>query len=58
MKKLKLILLSAMTGLMFMFTGCQDDAKIASQNLTKAADNFEITRRIVFYNGITGAKDT
>jgi hypothetical protein len=33
--------------------GC-DDAKIASANLSKAADNFEINRRIVFYNGITG----
>lgn len=30
------------------------DADIASQNLSKAADQFEITRRIVFYNGITG----
>ena len=54
MKKLKLMLLSTMAGLAFIFTGCQDDAKIASQNLSKAADNFEITRRIVFYNGITG----
>ena len=30
------------------------DANIASKNLSVAADNFEITRRIVFYNGITG----
>jgi multisubunit Na+/H+ antiporter MnhB subunit len=30
------------------------DADIASSNLSKAADNFEIQRRIVFYNGITG----
>lgn len=29
------------------------DADIASQNLSKAADNFEVNRRIVFYNGIT-----
>lgn len=34
-------------------SGCQDQAKLASQNLSKAADNFEITRRIVFVNGIT-----
>ncbi len=33
--------------------GC-DDAKVASANLSRAADNFEITRRIVFYNGVTG----
>ncbi len=30
-----------------------DDATIVSQNLSKAADNFEIMRRIVFINGIT-----
>jgi len=29
------------------------DANIASRNLSKAADMFEIQRRIVFYNGIT-----
>jgi hypothetical protein len=30
------------------------DADIASRNLSQAAGMFEITRRIVFYNGITG----
>jgi len=30
-----------------------DDATIASRNLSKAADNFEILRRVVFMNGIT-----
>lgn len=35
--------------------GCSSsDADIASHNISKAADQFEITRRIVFYNGITG----
>ncbi len=34
-------------------TGCQDDAQVASHNLSKAADNFEINRRVVFYDGIT-----
>jgi hypothetical protein len=34
--------------------GCASDADVASTNLSKAADMFEITRRIVFYNGITG----
>ena len=32
--------------------GC-DDADVANRNLSKAADNFEVVRRIVFYNGIT-----
>lgn len=30
------------------------DAGVASSNLSRAADQFEISRRIVFYNGITG----
>jgi len=30
------------------------DADIASHNLSKAADYFEVNRRVVFYNGITG----
>ncbi len=34
--------------------GCeQNDARVASRNLSVAADNFEINRRIVFVNGIT-----
>jgi hypothetical protein len=49
MKSLSVILLLAITVL----AGCTD-ASIASNNLSKAADNFEINRRIVFYNGITG----
>jgi hypothetical protein len=35
-------------------TACSSDADVASENLSNAADNFEINRRIVFYNGITG----
>ena len=34
--------------------GCQKDADVASRNLSNAADMFEINRRVVFYNGITG----
>jgi uncharacterized lipoprotein NlpE involved in copper resistance len=33
--------------------GCSNDADVASRNLSQAADNFEINRRVVFYNGIT-----
>lgn len=33
---------------------CSNDADVASRNLSQAADNFEINRRIVFYNGVTG----
>lgn len=34
--------------------GCASDADVASRNLSQAADMFEINRRVVFYNGITG----
>ena len=33
--------------------GCSD-ATVVSNNLSKSANNFELSRRIVFYNGITG----
>ena len=35
-------------------SGCPEDAEVASYNLSKKADNFELNRRVVFYNGITG----
>lgn len=49
MKKL-IAIIAAMGAL----AGCTSDADVASRNLSKAADQFEVTRRIVFYNGITG----
>lgn len=50
---MKKILLSAFfAGMAVILSSCTD-ADIASENLSKAADNFEIDRRIVFYNGIT-----
>lgn len=51
MRKLTLAALAATS--MLALAGCQDDAQVASYNISKAADNFEIDRRIVFYNGIT-----
>jgi hypothetical protein len=39
-------------GLLVGLAAC-NDADVASHNLSKAADQFEINRRIVFYNGIT-----
>ncbi len=49
MKKYFAILLSV-----FALAGCISDADRAAQNLSTAADNFEINRRVVFYNGVTG----
>lgn len=37
----------------FFLIGCSTDADVASQNLSKSADMFEINRRVVFLNGIT-----
>jgi len=34
-------------------TACSRDADVVSRNLSTAADQFEIPRRVVFYNGIT-----
>lgn len=52
----KSILAAATAGALLVatFAGCSSDADVASKNLSNAADNFEVTRRIVFYNGITG----
>lgn len=36
-----------------LLAGC-NEADIASKNVSKAADMFEVNRRVVFYNGITG----
>ncbi|WP_298965104.1 hypothetical protein [uncultured Roseibium sp.] len=35
-----------------LLAACQDDARVASHNISKAADNFEIVRRVVFMNSI------
>lgn len=48
----KILLLVFMLGMSILLSACTD-ADIASSNLSKAADNFEINRRVVFYNGIT-----
>lgn len=46
--------LLALAASLLALAGCDNDARVASANLSRAADNFEINRRIVFYNGITG----
>lgn len=47
----KLLLIPALC--LPLMAGQCDDAQIATENLKKAADNFEVNRRVVFYNGIT-----
>jgi hypothetical protein len=35
-------------------TGCMQESQVASSNMSIASKNFELNRRCVFYNGITG----
>lgn len=49
--KRTLIALPLLAGLVL--TGCSTAAEVASQNLSTAAEEFEVERRIVFFNGIT-----
>lgn len=45
----------ALASMMFFGIGaCTTDADVVSENVSKAADQFEVLRRVVFYNGITG----
>lgn len=50
----KILLITLMLISLTSLTSCERDAQVASRNLSKAANMFEIDRRIVFYNGITG----
>lgn len=49
MKKFLFLIIVMMTAGL---AACSDDASVAKRNMQKAADNFEIVRRIVFYNAI------
>jgi predicted small secreted protein len=51
---MKKVLVLTMVLFVFLLASCATDAQVASQNLSLSADQFEINRRVVFYNGITG----
>ena len=51
MKTLKLIAAVIAATLL---AGCSQESEVASYNVSQAAHNFEVNRRVVFYNGITG----
>jgi hypothetical protein len=53
MKKTLVVILFALLSVLIL-VACETDADVASRNVSRAADQFEIMRRIVFYNGITG----
>lgn len=51
---MKKIIAAAVTGLAALtIAGCQSDAEVVSDNISKAADNFEIARRVVFTDTFT-----
>jgi hypothetical protein len=50
-KKILSLIAAAAVGLGL--ASCSTDAEVVSENLSKAADQFEIARRIIFFNGIT-----
>ena len=52
MKRFRFMFLALLCLPMLFLAWCTD-ADVASHNLSKKADYFEIPRRIVFYNGIT-----
>lgn len=53
MRKVTTTIVAAAAAGMLALTGCTAEADTASDNLSKAADQFEVLRRIVFFNGIT-----
>lgn len=50
---MKTLLMTSLTAMFCLGLTACTDADVASKNLSKAADQFEINRRVVFYNGIT-----
>ena len=51
MKQFSLVIMAVIS--LLLMAACSTDAQLASINLSRAADQFEIDRRIIFYNGIT-----
>ena len=50
----KIVPIIVLLSVLVLLAACATEAGIASQNTSRAADQFEVERRIVFYNGITG----
>jgi len=50
-RRLTAVLLALVLGVMA--SACDSDADVAAKNISKAAEQFEVNRRIVFFNGIT-----
>ena len=50
-KKITITIIAALAAILI---GCIQEADVASRNVSQAAHSFEVNRRVVFYNGITG----
>ncbi len=54
MNKIQRIALAVVLALgLASLTACSSDSDVASQNISKDAENFKILRRVIFLNGIT-----
>lgn len=51
---MKYILRSLLLSSVLVLSSCTEESKRASENVSIAAHNFEVNRRAIFYNGITG----
>lgn len=47
------VFIASTLGVIAILAGCSTDADTASKNLSVAAEQFEVDRRVVFFNGIT-----
>ncbi len=54
MREIKAAVAAGVLAAGFALGGCSSDADVASENLSKDADNFKINRRVIFYNAIKG----
>jgi len=50
---MKRFVIFAVLAVSAVLAGCDRAATVASRNISQASDNFEVARRIVFFNGIT-----
>jgi hypothetical protein len=54
MKKTNMVLIAAGIAMLTAASSCEPAADVAAKNISTAADNFEVPRRITVFNGITG----
>lgn len=53
MKPITMASIIGCVGIVALVASCEKPADVVSRNISTSADNFEVPRRITFYNGIT-----